>query len=91
MEKDFDDFDNAPARFGLCFKAECASAGECLRALAARDVKKTRAFFRRAERVRVTYGCSGALTQVLAGRVRGMGSAICELACQRNCYHLLRD
>lgn len=41
MEKDFDYFDNAPAGFGLCFKAECTSAGECLRALAARDVKRT--------------------------------------------------
>ena len=42
MKKDFDYFDNAPTGFGLCFKAECASASECLRAFAACDEKKTR-------------------------------------------------
>lgn len=109
MKKDFDYFDNAPMGFGLCFKAECASASDCLRSFAAYDVKKTRPqlltinplladtegaqacpFFRRVEWVRVTYGFSGVLAQVSARRVRGVRSAICELACQRNYYHLLR-
>ena len=42
MENDYNFFDNAPANFSLCFKSECASAGECLRELAGRDLSKER-------------------------------------------------
>ena len=42
MENDYNFFDNAPANFGLCLKSECASAGECLRGLAGRDLGKER-------------------------------------------------
>lgn len=37
MKHDYNYFENAPGNFGLCFKNECASAADCLRALAARD------------------------------------------------------
>lgn len=35
-------FDKVPAGFALCLKSECASAGECLRGLAGRDLGKER-------------------------------------------------
>lgn len=43
MDNDYNFYDNAPVSFPLCLKTECASAGECLRGLAARDLKKDRA------------------------------------------------
>ncbi len=38
METDYNFYDHAPGNFACCFKADCATAGECLRALAARDI-----------------------------------------------------
>lgn len=38
MEGDYNFYEHAPRNFALCFLAGCASAGECLRALAGADV-----------------------------------------------------
>lgn len=39
MENDYDFYDHAPGNFALCLKMDCATSGECLRALAARDME----------------------------------------------------
>lgn len=40
METNYNFCDHAPTHFSFCFKMDCATAGECLRALAARDINK---------------------------------------------------
>ena len=45
MDNDFNFCDNAPEYFGFCLKTDCASAGECLRAFAARDLTPVRSTF----------------------------------------------
>lgn len=42
MDNEYNFYDNAPANFSFCFKEECASTEECMRWLAARDLKKDR-------------------------------------------------
>ncbi len=37
-------YTQAPATFGLCFQTGCATAGQCLRALAARDLTRERKY-----------------------------------------------
>lgn len=42
MTNNYNFYENAPANFDLCLKSECKSANECLRGLAARDLKDDR-------------------------------------------------
>ena len=42
MKKSYDFFSNSPVTFGLCFKSGCASADNCLRRLAFRDLNDSR-------------------------------------------------
>ena len=42
METNYNFCDHAPGNFSFCFKSECAMAGECLRALVARDINTER-------------------------------------------------
>lgn len=38
MDNDYNFYQHAPRDYSLCFKTDCATAGTCLRALAARDL-----------------------------------------------------
>ncbi len=42
MDNDYNFYDQAPTNYSLCFKTDCATAGECLRSLAARDLTTDR-------------------------------------------------